>query len=384
MPTGYTPIYRVYKDGNDVTGRFNDRSISIEVELFSGGGEGDRCQISVDDRDWRVAHPYVGDKLEIYLGYQEVGLAFMGQFEIDEVVFLGPPKTIAIRGFSTGLKGQIKAPVIQHFENKNLGEILEKLARDAGLDSEIHEQFKHIKIPFKNQAVSAMHLIHEFERQFGAVAKVANGRLIFAPRDAGVTTSGVEIPILTLLPEHFGTWRVRHGIRAEYGSIVTSYFDKDTWERKTVTEKPGSDIGGSLHDAPDFIDKRVFNSKAEAEAAAKARMQTFRRSMGDFYGTLAKGDPWIRDQQRLQVTGMRDGIDGSYVIQSVKHTYVKESGILSEIQATPNGQGADYSNMGNAKFLKPNPGELMGEALQRLPSDPATAPQVGQAPRGDN
>jgi len=114
--------------------------------------------------------------------------------------------------------------------------------------------------------------------------------------------------------------------------------------------------------------------------------------MGDFSAQLAKGDPWVRDQQRLQVSGMRDGIDGSYVIQNVKHTYVKESGLLSEITATPNGKGADYTNMGSTKFLKPSPGELMGEVLKRMPDEffdaskgnqNALVPQVGQAPRGD-
>ena len=41
MPTGYTPIYRVMRNGVDITGQFNDRTTQIKVEHIAGGGEGD-------------------------------------------------------------------------------------------------------------------------------------------------------------------------------------------------------------------------------------------------------------------------------------------------------------------------------------------------------
>jgi phage protein D len=94
VTTGYTPIYRVYKGGEDITGRLNDRTLQIRVDLQSGNGNDDQCTILIDDRDWRVARPLTGESIQVWLGYEEVGLAYMGTFEIDDVTFLGPPRNI--------------------------------------------------------------------------------------------------------------------------------------------------------------------------------------------------------------------------------------------------------------------------------------------------
>ena len=72
MPTGYTPIYQILKDGIDITDHFNDRCVQMRVDLTSGDGDNDMCLFTIDDRDWPVARPSVGDRLRILMGYVEV------------------------------------------------------------------------------------------------------------------------------------------------------------------------------------------------------------------------------------------------------------------------------------------------------------------------
>src|SRR5258707_824411 len=110
------------KGGIDITGNFNDRTTQIKVDLQAGNGNDDQCAITVDDRDWRIARPIVGENLQIWLGYQEVGLAYMGTFEIDDVTFLGPPRSIKLVGKSTGSSDIQKAPAIKEFDNKSVGD----------------------------------------------------------------------------------------------------------------------------------------------------------------------------------------------------------------------------------------------------------------------
>jgi uncharacterized protein len=369
VTTGYTPIYQIFKDGADITDRFNDRTISMKITLQAGGGQGDICQISVDDRDWRVARPFNGDFLEIWLGYAEIGMAFMGLFQISDVSFVGPPRSIAITGSSTGVGAKLKTPTIQDFENKEIKDILQDIAQKDGYALKMHPSFEGIKIPFKNQVISSMHLLQELERTFGAVGKVANGQLVFTPRDEGDTASGVSMPVLALGPEHFGTWNVRHTIRSNYDSVKAPYFDKETNVRKWHEfSRPNTGNIESLLGGGPFQIGRMFNSKEEAESAAEARMGDIMRAAGEATVTLAKGDPWVRDQQQLLITGMRDGIDGSYVIQTVTHSYTKETGIETEISARPPGTGDDYleefiADEATKEFLVPLPGEIMGHLL---------------------
>ncbi|WP_029083397.1 phage late control D family protein [Bradyrhizobium sp. th.b2] len=370
MTTGYTPIYRVFKGGEDITGRLNDRTLQIRVDLQSGNGNDDQCTILIDDRDWRVARPLTGETLQIWLGYQEVGLAYMGSFEIDDVTFLGPPRNIKLVGKSTGATDIQKAPTIREFDNKSVSDILGQMAQQTGLGLSISGDLGALKIPFKNQVVSNLHMIHELERMTGAVAKVVDGKLMFAKRDGGETTSGVALPTLVLQPEHFGTWQVRYTSKPGYGEVKASWFDKDEMVRKWVGSPVTSGDGGvglAKKFGGAFNIGQLFNSEAEAKAAAGSQAENLKRAEVQAVFDLAKGDPWIRDQQTLIVTGMRDGINGSYVIDKVTHTYIKSTGIKSQMECKLPGDGADYAEA-SKEFMRPGPGETLGEYLRTHPN----------------
>jgi phage protein D len=378
VPTGYTPIFSVIKDGEDITGRFSDRCTAIEVDLRNGGGSGDVCRIHLDDRDWRISSPAYGAKIEVNLGYQEVGMAWMGQFEIEEVNYEGPPRSIVITGTSSGTQSTLKAPTIKNFDNKTVGDIVRDIAKSGGIDAVISDDLASKKLPFKNQFSSNFHLLHELERQFGALAKFEGGKLIFKSRDDGNTATGNAMPILVLKPEHFEQWSVRHNQRAEFSKVKAGYWDKDEHVRKWVEHANPNFTGDSTKDL-EFPINKMHNSKEEAEAAAKARVESFRRSMGNADIVLAKGDPWVRDQMQLLIGGMREGINGSYVIDQVKHSYRKGQGIKSTISAKPPGTGENYSDLAATnEFMSPKPGETLGEYL--LGPGGRAVGRIGQAP----
>jgi phage protein D len=370
VTTGYTPIYRVSKDGVDITGRFNDRSTQIKIELQAGNGNDDQCTILVDDRDWRIARPMNGDTLAVWLGYQEVGLAYMGSFEIDDITFLGPPRSIKLLGKSTGSNNIQKAPAIREFNNKSVGDILGQIASQTGLSLSISGDLSGIQIPFKNQGgVSNLHLIHELERLTGAVAKVVDGKLMFIKRDGAETASGVALPTLVLQPEHFGTWQVRYTSKPGYGQVKAAWFDKDEMVRKWVGSSIQQGLGATALQnkfGGAFNIGQLFNSEAEAKAAAASQASNLARAEVQAIFDLAKGDPWIRDQQTVLVTGMRDGINGSYSLDKVTHTYIKSTGIKSQLEGKAPGDGSNYAEA-SKEFMRPGPGELLGEYLAAHP-----------------
>lgn len=372
MPTGITPIYKIMKGGIDITDHFNDRTVAIEVNLKGGGGDTDTCKIAVDDRDWRIAAIDVGAKLEVYLGYKEVGLAQMGVFEVGTVDYVIIPKQIEIVGNSVGFTGAIKAPAVNNFENKKLGDVLNWIGGLKGVDVYVDPSFRNIELPFVNMTSSPLHLLHELERRFGAVAKFENGRLIFAERDEGESVSGLDTPVLELEPWHIARGFIRHTNRSEYDGVKVGYFDKDHVKQYVTKDDPNASKEADGSNQQDyFLSRQLGRTKAEAEFMARSQMAALKRAQGEAHLTLAKGNPWVRDQMRVLLRGFRDKVSGSYVVDTVTHTYTKEPGIITSMLAKPPGTGDDYTNLDESVFLR------LGQQLPSLESvEPGKVPAV--------
>jgi phage protein D len=365
VPTGYTPIFQIYKGGVDITDRFNDRTTSIKVILTASGAAGDYCEVVVDDRDWKIASPELGGTLEIWLGYLEVGLAYMGTFELIDVTFRGPPKEIMLHGNSNGMKSNMKSPVVQEFDKKTVGEILSTLAGAGGVGFAGESGATGLQIPFKNQLVSPYHLVHELERLTGGSFKMINGKLQAIQRDAGLSVDGKTLPVVVFNRTHFGQWSVRHALRTgAYKGAMASWWDPFEQVRKWSQYAPGS-TGGAASGGDMFQLGKMFKSEAEAQAAAKSSMAGLNREATQATFVPAKGDPWIRDGQQILVTGMRDGIDGSYTVNVATHTYVKSNGLMSELECTAPGTAADYDKLkATIPFLELPDSETVGEFLK--------------------
>ncbi len=372
MPIGFTPTYQIIKDGIDISGHFNDRTTSIRVDFAGGDGSGDTATLSLDDRDWQIARPNVGDRISLYLGYVEVGLAPMGVFEFDEVTFSLIPKSITLKCSSTGQRSLLKSQQTKNYTNQSLGDIFTDLAKRGGLSAEVHPDIARKMVAALNATTSPMQAISELERHYGAVAKVSDGKLTVVPRDGGQSPSLQTAPIVVFSPEHFGHCEVRHTSRSAYTSVKAAYVDENHVTQFVEQALPGIDALTGLGSIP-FVPERKFNDRATAEAAAKAQAQSLTRSLGEASIEMAKGDPWIRDQQRFLIRGTRDGMNGSYVTDLVSHTYVKESGITTALKARPDGDGEDYESLfkaatpeqAKALFLNPPLGGVIGEVLSQ-------------------
>lgn len=371
MPTGYTPIYRISRGGVDITNKFNDRCVMIRVDFSSGDGDDDKCFISLDDRDWAIAAPNLGETISISLGYKEVGLADMGEYTIEEVTYSLIPKTITLAGTASGAFQALRSPVTENYDKKTLGEIYQDLAKKSGIQAVIHPDLQGKILNYKNVITSPYMAFQELARQYNAVAKVAGGKLLVTPRGGGQSASGQAIQTLVLGPAHFGTCAVKHTNRSDYGSVKAAYFDREKNQRAFVQEQ--SPLGGDQAGLNPFIPNRLFNSREEAEAAAKAQMSAILRSRGNADITLAKGDPWIRDQQKILIRETRPGMNGSYVIELVSHTYLPEQGIGTAIKARPPDDGGDFEGLYEqatspeqlrSLFIPTTPGQLLGEALR--------------------
>lgn len=282
----------------------------------------------------------------MYLGYKEVGLAQQGIFEVETVDYVINPKQIEIIGTSVGFEGAIKTPAIRSFEQKTLGDIIGQIARDKGIEAFVSPELGQIKVPYLNQMSSPLHLLHELERRFGALAKFENQRLIFIPRDEGETAGGIEMPVLLLRPPHLSKGFVRHTRRSDFDGVKVGYFDENHIKQYVRVQDPNASIEADGEDqGNNFLSKHIGRSKQEAERMARSQMAALKRQQGEAHLWLSKGNPWVRDQMRVLLQQFRDEVNGSYVTDTVSHTFIKEPGISTQILAKPPGTGADYEGL---------------------------------------
>lgn len=372
----YTPIYKIMKGGADITSHFNDRTTQIEITLKNAGDSG-TCKITVDDRDWRIDTVDVGVKLEVYLGYKEIGIAQMGVFETTTVDYVIMPRQIEILGSSAGFTGAIKAPTVENFQNQKLGDIIKKLAGDKAESVYVDPKLADIELPFMNMNSSPYHMLHELERRFNAFGSFINGKYVFQPRDEDNDEGGFSMPVLEIKPWHINKGFVRHTTRSAYDGVRVGYIDENHIKKYEEVEDPNANKEADGTTQQDFfLSKQLGRTQQEAKEMARSQMAALKRAKGEAHLTLAKGNPWIRDQSRILLRQFRSEVNGSYVVDTVTHTYVKDPGITTEILAKPPGDGEDYEGLGENEFWK------LGTEGLGIPYAPSTQmPNLDEIPK---
>lgn len=382
MPTGaFTPIFEIYKGGESRTANFRNRAVSIEVNLVSGNGGGDSCSITVDDRDWLMATPQVGDGIEVYLGYEEIGTAFMGTFQVDRVVFAGPQKTITVHGNSVNFAGTIKSTVTKNIEKSSFSDVVSKLLQGTGYTGKVEGDLGSLQIPYMNITTSPLNAINDLSKQYGGIFKISDGVVAITKRDSNNSVSGQSLGQIVLNPSHFAEWSVEHLNRHQYDKVTAKWKDPITYEEKAETVETSSSgfltqNGEAAGGDKVFGIKGLFGSQDLAKAAAKAKQAELDDSLGQGNFRLAMGDPWIRDSMRLILTGFRTGVNGSYTVDMVRHIFTKDGALQTFIVTKPPNTGDTATDTNIEGTITVPDGGVSGQALPQGTADGSPAAQA--------
>lgn len=385
MPNGaYTPTFEVWSGGQNFTANFLNRTVSVEVEMAYGDGQSNTCTIVVDDRDWLVNTVYVENGLEIYLGYKEIGMAYLGAYKIDRVKYSFPPKIISVHGNSVDFRGSIKGAVTNQFTDKTVGDVLKDTLQKAGFNLEIDGKIGEIKLPFFQGTSSPLGILDQLARQYGGAVSVNGNTVKVSERDSGKSASGVTMNRVGLGPEHFAHVDVEHTARSLYDKVVAVYRDKDKNEDVEVssnTKASGFITQGGSDGSGDriFRIKGTHLTKESAQAAADAAMTRLADNLGQAQLELAQGDPWLSPGQRLNIMNTREGIDGAYTIDLIKHQFTKESGLKTWITTKPPGTNDTSFDVNAEGTIMPGVGQVTGEYLP-VGSVRAAAPGTSTPP----
>jgi len=336
------PGFSVTSSGNDITQQIADRLLSIRVQ-DEAGQKSDTLEISLDDRGQNLPLPDAKVELTVALGYTHDGqsLQKMGTYVIDEVELSHPPATVKIRAKAMEISGKLKEQKTRSWHNKTIGQIVTQIASEHSLIPIVHSRYTNRLIDHIDQtAESDAHFLTRLAGLHGATSKPAEGRLIFIPAGEGVGASGEQLVAATLDRAQVQDYRATIKDRGAYSKVVAKYHDKETGTEKSL-EVPvpnstagggigfldslfgiitGSTVGDSSSSGPSYQDRRLHASKEEAMEAAKARGKSLASGTVTIDLTCA-GRPDIFAERPITLTGFRDPLNSTWMIQSVTHEY---------------------------------------------------------------
>ena len=318
------PIFTLTADRQDITAAIKDRLISLSVTDESGI-QSDSLEIRLDDRDRSIRLPRTGAELYLSLGYQGDKLTPVGLFTVDELNVEGPPDVLVIRARAADFRQSLKAQNTRSWENKTLDDIARTIAAEHQLEPVIAEALKNKTIAHIDQTEeSDLHFLTRLSKQYDAISTIKEGRLLFVPKGRGRTASGKDIPTVNLNPEQLTRYRFTLADRGKYTAVIAHWHNHQTAQRVPVRV-------GEPDTRPVYTLRGQQPDEEAAKMAAQSKLESLQRGAMTASLTLP-GNPTLRAEGKLTMTGFGTGIDGEWIINQVSHKLDK-GGLKTTLRA---------------------------------------------------
>ena len=335
--TTATPVYKITANDKDITATLQRRLLDLTV-TDQRGMESDSLELSLDDTDAGIKWPKRGVELQVWLGYQGEPLHFHGKYVVDEASHSGPPDKVTIRAKAPDLLAGFKGSKTRSWDKVTLGAIVTQIANDNKLKPAISDALANTPIAHLDQtAESDLNLLTRVGKMYGAVAKAADGRLIFVEEGKSVSASGKLMPTVPINHSQIAGHHYTEAGRKEYvGVEAMSYnYAKAKLTKVTVSKSGTSVTDEDVYPVGKENLQRLKETKpdeAAAKAAAAAEWKRLSRGATTLELDLQHGLPGLRAETKIPVTGIRPWIDGDWVATEVRHTLSATSGLSTSVK----------------------------------------------------
>jgi phage protein D len=319
------PVFKIEANDKDITAKIAQSLSSLSI-TDQKGYESDSFEMTLVDPNAEISWPTHDVELKIWLGFAGQELHYKGLFIADESEFAGAPDHWSIKARAADfINSTLKAQKSRSWhDNNSLGNIIEFIAKQNGLRPAISKSFYSLMVKHIDQTnESDMNLLTRLGKRYDAVAKVANGFLIFSAAGEGQTASGDDMPLLSLHRNETNDYRFTKAGKPEFTGVVALWHDlKSAIEKKEV-------VGD---EAVAKVLKRKFPSQAEAKNAAQAEFKRLSRSKDTADISIMKGRPDFAAECRVTLSGWRDDIDTDWIVKEVTHELSRSSGLTTRVQ----------------------------------------------------
>ncbi len=318
-----TPDFLVVANTEDITATLRRRLISLRV-TDEAGTKSDTAEIVLDDRDSRIQWPEHGALLALSLGYRESGLSHLGSFIVDEVAHSGPPNILTIRAKAADMIASLKAPKTRQWEQQSLGQMVDSIAGEHGLQPRVSQQLDQVIIPHVDQTEeSDLHFLTRLARQYDAVSKPASGFLLFVVKGEAKAASGQSLTSVSIEPSQILQHRMTQADRGKYGAVRSFWHDVTSADRVAVLTGSGEPI---------YTIRQTYPDATQAADAGLAKLKSLQRGEASLSLTLI-GNTAVQAEAELTVSGLRDQVNGLWLIKRVEHQLDANQGLTTRLDA---------------------------------------------------
>jgi phage protein D/phage baseplate assembly protein gpV len=279
--------------------------------------------------------PAAGNELRVAVAGHDTPL-FEGQVTAVEHVF-GPDRdySLVVRAYDA-LHQLRKRQRARALVQTTVDGLAAELAQDVGLDSQSAESGPVWQNLVQHNETD-LELLVILAARAGLYPVVREGGLQL------VTLEGAGDSVELTLGEELLEARVELNAERAARSVSAVGWDPlqaEAYQGEASSPRTGREIGAEVDpgDVGGTGEVALFGEYAsdEAHAAALAQAELDARAAGEvtFWG-VAEGDPRLRAGTAVEVSGLRDELDGTYVLTDVTHAVDGIRGYLTEISSAP-------------------------------------------------
>jgi len=344
--TSKSPAFSITIEGKDVTRVMDARLMSLTL-TDNRGFEADQLDLELDDADGMIVLPRRGAVIHLALGWKGQPLFPKGGFTVDEIEHSGAPDRLTIRARSADFRETLNTRREKSWHQTTVGEVVKEIAArhnlKVALGTDLTEkQLDHLDQTNESDASFLMKLA----RQYGAMASVKDGNLLFIRQGQGRTASGKRLPVITITRKAGDGHRFTLADRGAYTGVIASWLHTREPKKKETTkvkrrrkktaapnapeEKQGDYLVGT--DENVLVLNRTYANRGNAERAAKMQWERLQRGVASFSLQLAEGRADLYTEMPVKVSGFKQPIDDAeWTITTLTHTVNPDSGFTTSL-----------------------------------------------------
>ncbi|WP_145484315.1 phage late control D family protein [Yersinia aldovae] len=343
------PDYVITVDGIDKSGGIKKRLMSLTL-TDNRGFEADQLDIELDDSDGKLVLPRRGAKIAVALGWQGAALIDKGTFTMDEIEHSGAPDKLTIRARSADFRETLNIRRDQSYHKTTIGGIIKIIAGRNKLTPTLNKAMSDLSVDHIDQTnESDGNFITRLAKQYGAIAAVKKGNLLFIKQGQAKTASGKSIPVMTIIRSLGDGHQFSMADRGAYTGVVANWLNTRTTEKPVVKvkrkrkrkststakpkqpeEKQGEYLIGT--DENVLTLRTTYANKHNAQRAAKSNWERLQRGAAKFSIQLARGRADLYPEVPVKVTGFKKQIDeADWMLVTVTHS-VSDSGFTTALE----------------------------------------------------
>ncbi|TGC80940.1 late control protein D [Salmonella enterica subsp. enterica serovar Wilhelmsburg] len=342
-----SPAFSITIEGKDVTTVMDARLMSLTL-TDNRGWEADQRDLELDDAAGLRALPRRGAVIQLALGWKGQPLFPKGVFTVDEIEHSGAPDRLTIRARSADFRETLNTRREKSWHQTTVGEVVKEIAARHNLKVALGKDLTDKALDHMDQTnESDASFLMKLARQYGAIASVKDGNLLFIRQGQGRTASGKPLPVITITRKAGDGHRFTLADRGAYTGVIASWLHtREPWKKETTSVKrrrkkattpkePEAKQGDYLvgTDENVLVLNRTYANRSNAERAAKMQWERLQRGVASFSLQLAEGRADLYTEMPVKVTGFKQPIDDAeWTITTLTHSVSPDNGFTTSME----------------------------------------------------